>query len=66
MCAVKRLVNGLLILLVLGTVVLGAYAIGKRVDTESTGRSSGTPSSPTWIASTTFSSPASARACGSG
>jgi hypothetical protein len=40
---VKRLVNGLLILLVLGTVVLGAYAIGKRVDNESNKLSSQDP-----------------------
>lgn len=31
----KRLVDTLLIILVLGTVVLGAYAIGRRVDNES-------------------------------
>lgn len=33
--SVKRLFDGLLILLVVGTVALGAYAIGKRVDHES-------------------------------
>jgi hypothetical protein len=32
---VKRLVNGLLIVAVLATVALGAYAIGTRVDNES-------------------------------
>ena len=31
----KRLVDTVLIILVLGTVVLGAYAIGRRVDNES-------------------------------
>jgi hypothetical protein len=40
---VKRLVDGVLILLVLGTVALGAYAIGKRVDNESNKLSSQDP-----------------------
>jgi hypothetical protein len=39
----KRLFDGLLILLILGAVALGAYAIGKRVDNESNKLSSQDP-----------------------
>ena len=39
----KRLFDGLLILLVLGTVALGAYAIGRCVDNESNKLSSQDP-----------------------
>ena len=39
----KRLVDGLLIVLVLGAVALGAYAIGTRVDNESNKLSSQDP-----------------------
>jgi hypothetical protein len=52
---VKRLFDGVLILLVLGTVALGAYAIGKKVDHESNKLSSQDPelNSTTVAAATT-------------